>query len=196
MKVRILKSDCPATIPVGSVQEAEAEAVGGYRVGNDRVYFFSSEVELIEVEPVPDTITAPASQTVVETPTTFTPPATGVIRTFATGATRDTEEGKLNYVKALSPIVLKRYVEYLGGHRTQSDGSLRDWNNWKQGIPQQTYFESLYRHFHAAWLLRDGFRAGDNHGPVTLEDSLCGILFNTMGYLHEHLKEKNASKTT
>ncbi|KKM02617.1 hypothetical protein LCGC14_1782680, partial [marine sediment metagenome] len=32
------------------------------------------------------------------------------IRTFSSGATRDTTQGKLDYIKALSPIVLRRYV--------------------------------------------------------------------------------------
>lgn len=112
------------------------------------------------------------------------------IRTFETGATRDTTTNKLNYVKALSPIVMQRYVEYLGEHRTQSDGTQRDWDNWKQGIPQQVYLEGEDRHHRAVWKLIQGFPAFDNYGPVTLEDSLCGVLFNAMGMLHEILKEK------
>lgn len=112
------------------------------------------------------------------------------IRTFATGATRDTDIDKLNYVRALSPIVLQRYVQYLGRHRLQSDGTLRDWDNWKKGIDKQTYVESLGRHDMAVWLLHEGYPAFDNHGPATLEDSLCGIIFNASGMLHEILKEK------
>ena len=112
------------------------------------------------------------------------------MRQFETGATRDTDKDKLNYVKALSPIVLQRYVEYLGAHRLQSDGQLRDWDNWKRGIPHDTYSESLVRHVLSVWLLHQGFPAYDNHGPVTLEDSLCGVIFNAMGYLHELLKKK------
>lgn len=112
------------------------------------------------------------------------------IRTFSSGATRDTTEGKLNYVKAISPIVLQQYVDYIGKHRVQPDGNLRDWDNWKQGMSKQVYFESLGRHFEAVWLIHDGFPAFDNHGPVTLEDSLCGIMFNAMGYLYEILREK------
>jgi len=110
------------------------------------------------------------------------------VRTFESGATRDTDIGKLNYVKALSPIVLQRYVQYIGQHRVQSDGTLRDWDNWKKGIDKQTYVESLDRHGMAVWLLHEGYPVFDNHGPVTLEDSLCGIIFNAMGYLHEVLK--------
>lgn len=113
----------------------------------------------------------------------------GEIRKFDTGATRDTTEGKLDYRKALSPIVLQRYVQYLDAHRKQPDGSMRDFDNWKQGIPIEAYFEGLGRHDMAVWLLHDGFPAEDNHGPVTLEDTLCAIIFNSTGWLHELLKK-------
>lgn len=112
------------------------------------------------------------------------------IRVFSSGSTRDTNIGKLSYVKALSPIVLQRYVSYLDKHRVQSDGNLRAFDNWKQGIDEGTYLDSLGRHFVVAWLLYDGFPASDNHGPVTLEDALCGIIFNASGWLHEILKDK------
>lgn len=112
------------------------------------------------------------------------------IREFDTGATRDTIEGKLDYVKALSPIVLRRYVQYLNEHRLQPDGKMRDFDNWKKGIPQETYHSSKGRHFFASWLLTEGYKVSDNHGPVNEEDALCGELFNTMGKLHEILKAK------
>ena len=112
------------------------------------------------------------------------------IRTFDTGATRDNIEGKLDYMKALSPIVLRRYVQYLDKHRLQPDGSMRDFDNWKKGIPLNTYHSSKGRHFFAAWLLEEGYKVSDNHGPVDEEDALCGELFNTMGRLHELLKSK------
>lgn len=112
------------------------------------------------------------------------------IRKFDTGATRDNIEGKLDYMKALSPIVLRRYVQYLDKHRLQPDGSIRDFDNWKKGIPLKTYHSSKGRHFFASWLLEEGYKVSDNHGPVNEEDALCGELFNTMGRLHEILKAK------
>jgi len=114
----------------------------------------------------------------------------GEIRTFDTGATRDNIEGKLDYMKALCPLVLRRYVRYLDKHRLQPDGTMRDFDNWKQGIPLETYHSSKGRHFFAAWLLEEGYEVEDNHGPVDEEDALCGELFNTMGRLHEILKVK------
>jgi len=118
----------------------------------------------------------------------------GKVRTFDSGATRDTTQGKLDYVKALSPIVLQRYVQYLDKHRLQPDGNMREFDNWKQGIPIEAYFSGLGRHFIALWLLAQGFPAEDNHGPVMLEDSLAAIIFNCSGWLHEILKAKLQNK--
>lgn len=114
----------------------------------------------------------------------------GGIRKFETGATRDNVAGKLDYMKALSPIVLRRYVQYLDKHRLQPDGNMRDFDNWKQGIPLDVYHSSKGRHFMAAWLLEEGYEVSDNHGPVDEQDALCGELFNAMGRLHELLKKK------
>jgi hypothetical protein len=114
-------------------------------------------------------------------------PNAGVTRTFDSGATRDTDQGKLDYVKALSPIVLRRYVQYLDKHRKQSDGSYRDFDNWKQGIPQEAYISGGGRHFLDTWLLTEGYATEDNHGPVEIEDAICAQLFNLMGRLHEML---------
>ena len=106
-------------------------------------------------------------------------------RVFKTGATRDTESGKLDYEGFLSPLVMKRYAEYLNGHRTMKDGSTRDSDNWQKGIPFNVYMKSAYRHFidmwiyHRGWLRDNGF-----------EDAMCAVLFNVMGYLHERLKAK------
>lgn len=112
------------------------------------------------------------------------------IRTFDSGATRDTDQGKLDYVKALSSIVIRRYVQYLDKHRLQSDGSYRDFDNWKKGIPVEAYISGNGRHFMDTWLLTEGYATSDNHGPVEIEDAICAQLFNLMGRLHEILKVK------
>ena len=112
------------------------------------------------------------------------------MRQFGTGATRDSDDhpDKPNYYKALSPIVLREYVKYIGRHRTLPDGSMRDWDNWKNGIPIDVYMEGLLRHTTAVWLIQHGYKAYDNHGEVTLKDSLNGVMFNTTGFLDEILK--------
>jgi hypothetical protein len=114
------------------------------------------------------------------------------MRQFETGASRDADDHpeKPSYYKALSPIVLREYVKYLGRHRTLPDGGKRDWDNWKNGIPIDVYMEGLLRHTMAVWLIQQGFRSFDNNGEVTLKDSLCGVMFNSIGMLHEILKDE------
>ncbi len=113
---------------------------------------------------------------------------------FETGATRTGDAGKLNYVRALSPIVLERYVQYLNSHRKQADGTMREFDNWKKGIPTDRYLEGLGRHFISAWMLAQGYSAEDERGPVTLEDTLCAIIFGASGWLHEIIKDKRGEK--
>ena len=109
-----------------------------------------------------------------------------VIRTFATGANRDIDEGKLDYEGFLSPTVLKRYAEYMHKNRALKDGSLRDADNWQKGIPKDVYMKSMYRHFFDVWSNHRGIQTHDD--KVT---NLCALLFNAMGMLHEELKDNN-----
>ena len=110
----------------------------------------------------------------------------GTARTFNTGATRDTDEGKFDYEGFLSPLVLERYAEYMNKHRTQSNGELRDSDNWQKGIPKLVYIKSGWRHFFDWWKAHRKYTTRD-----TMEDILCALMFNVMGYLHEVLKEKD-----
>ena len=117
-------------------------------------------------------------------------PATAepAIRQFRTGATRDTDNGKPDYVGYLSPLSLKRFGEYMTLHRKQPDGSIRGSDNWKLGIPQDAYVRSMARHFMDVWLHHEG-----HHGEATedIESALCAVLFNAGGLLHEIIKERN-----
>ncbi len=117
------------------------------------------------------------------------------IRTFDTGATRDTTQGKLDYVKALSPIVLRRYVQYMHENNLMADGSVRDVGDWKKGQPQEVYHKSKARHFMASWLIEEGYTVMDNHGLVDEEHALCGELFNVIGKLHEVIKVRLVTET-
>jgi hypothetical protein len=42
------------------------------------------------------------------------------MRQFSTGATRNLETGKHDFEGYLSPLVLKRYAEYMTSHRKQA----------------------------------------------------------------------------
>jgi hypothetical protein len=107
------------------------------------------------------------------------------LRTFDTGATRDTEDGKLDYEGFLSPIVLHRFAQYMHKHRIQSDGNMRASDNWQRGIPREAYMKSAWRHLMDWWQEHRGYTSRDG-----LEDALCGVIFNAMGYLYEILKDK------
>lgn len=118
----------------------------------------------------------------------------GVLEKFPTGATRHNDAEKPDYEGFLSPLVVESFGKYMHTHRKQADGSLRDSDNWQKGIPLPKYMKSLWRHLHAAWKLHRGWEVeaeliGGKWVTPTLEDCLNGILFNTMGYLHEYLKQ-------
>ena len=116
-----------------------------------------------------------------------------LVRSFASGATRDRDDGKHDFEGFLSPRALRRYGEYMHKHRTQSDGELRGSDNWQRGMPTDAYMKSGWRHFMDWWTLHRGVPCEDFHGnPVDLEDAVCAVLFNAFGYLHELLKENDA----
>ena len=113
------------------------------------------------------------------------------IRTFETGATRDTETGKLDYEAFLSPLVLRRYAEYMDKHRVQSDGTVRDGDNWQKGFPLEVYMKSGWRHFMDWWTEhRDMVLAEGKDDVSMMEEAICALLFNGMGYLHELLADR------
>lgn len=114
----------------------------------------------------------------------------GKIRSFKTGATRDTSEHKLEYDGFLSPIVLQRFAEYMDKHRVQSDGGLRDSDNWQKlfGTPEEhrdVCMQSLLRHTMDLWLFHRGYKGRDD-----IEEALCAIMFNSMAYMYSLLKDK------
>jgi hypothetical protein len=117
--------------------------------------------------------------------------SSGKMREFETGATREDASEKLDLEGFLSPLALRRYSEYLHKHRHQADGKLRDSDNWQKGIPVEAYRKSLLRHVMEAWL---AWR-GHSH-KESLEDSLCAIIFNAQGMLHELLKTAPSGHVT
>jgi hypothetical protein len=110
------------------------------------------------------------------------------MREFSTGATRDDDNTKIDYEGFLSPEVLERFGSYMDKHRKQADGKIRSSDNWKHGIPRDAYIKSGLRHVVDWWKEHRG--SGSREG---LEDALCGVMFNCMGYLYEVLKEKKGT---
>ena len=114
---------------------------------------------------------------------------TNEMRDFATGATRNSDEGKYDYEGFLSPLVLERYGEYMNKHRKQADGKLRDSDNWQKGIPLPAYMKSGFRHFFDWWKEHRGIPTQEG-----IEEALMALLFNVIGYAHEYLKAKRLKK--
>lgn len=111
---------------------------------------------------------------------------TMLIRTFSTGATRDSDDGKPSYVSYLSPLVLKSFGEYMLAHEIQSNGERREPGNWKKGMPKQAYVESMFRHVMDLWLTHDGY---GREAREPMIEALNAIIFNASGYLHTLLED-------
>jgi hypothetical protein len=117
------------------------------------------------------------------------------MRVFATGATRDTDNGKNDYEGYLSPIFLEEFGDYMTKHRRQADGNLRDSDNWQKGIPSEQYMKSLIRHAKDLWMLHRGYvskrmrsEMPDSPRVEMIREAIGGLMFNLQGYVHEMFK--------
>jgi hypothetical protein len=111
------------------------------------------------------------------------------VRTFESGATRNLEADKFDFEGFLSPLVIEAYGRYMHANRVLPDGTLRESDNWQKGIPFVVYAKSLWRHFFAFWKAHRGYPDAEG-----LEESLCAILFNASGYLHERLRLESGTQ--
>lgn len=117
------------------------------------------------------------------------------VRKFETGATRDVDTNKYDYEAFLSPLVLERYAAYMHKNRFQKDGTMRDGDNWQKGIPTTAYMKSGWRHFFAWWRshrITLGINVPNDAFWDRMEEELCALLFNVMGYLHELRKARQS----
>ena len=123
----------------------------------------------------------------------------GETRTFAGGATRDTSKGKLDYEGFLSPIVLERYARYLDKHCVQSNGELRESDNWQKMFGEKHFdvcMKSACRHFIDWWAQHRGYK-----GQEDITDNICALIFNAMAYLYKiesdiHNGKRNSNNQT
>lgn len=111
------------------------------------------------------------------------------MRCFDTGASRDDVEGKIDY-RCLSPAVLQAFGAYMHKHRFQG-GAIRAADNWKRGMPSDSYVDSLLRHVLDLWMLHEGMQPTrpETGEQVGWEDALGGCLFNVQGVWLNHLRE-------
>jgi hypothetical protein len=110
------------------------------------------------------------------------------MRTFETGATRDKDDGKLDFEGFFSPLVVERFAQYMHKHRVQADGSVRASDNWQNLFGDDHYavcMKSAWRHFFSWWAAHRGLATHED-----IEDSVMALLFNAMAYMHKRLSEK------
>ena len=112
----------------------------------------------------------------------------GGVRTFDTGATRSSDEGRLEPFDYISPRVLHIYSTYMISKAKQSDGSKRSGDNWQKGMPIPSYKQALTRHFFDWWLVTRGEQPRYDVEETSEYRILCSILFNAMGLLFEYSK--------
>lgn len=97
-------------------------------------------------------------------------------RQFETGAVRDSNEGKSR------PDLISPYFTERLGFRLAEGAKKYDENNWKKGIPDEAFLESLERHLVA-------YKMGK-----TDEDHAAAIAFNIMGIIHNQEVRKLEEK--
>jgi hypothetical protein len=117
--------------------------------------------------------------------------ATAITRFFESGATRDSDAGKLDFEGFLSPQVLWAFAEYMHKNRFMADGTVRGSDNWQGGMPLEVYMKSLVRHFMDLWLMHRGHKVvrPETGEEATLADTLGGIFFNLQGYWLETIRK-------
>ena len=171
----------------GELLEAERYGKAAYEYDPDGHIKHRYGTGAVVLEALKKEDTSAAFVAVGTTPTiASTQPAVPVeVRVFETGATRDTEEGKLDYVGFLSPWALQRFAEYMDFHAQMADGSRRSSDNWKRGFPQDVLVKSLLRHVMAVWMDHE---YGLGIDQDEFESDLCGVIFNAQALLHQLVK--------
>lgn len=99
-------------------------------------------------------------------------------RLFETGAERDQDHNKEDFISSISWIALSRYAKY------QNETSIRyQEGNWRKGIPIKEYEKSLLRHIQK--YLANKYDGANLEPDI---DHLSAAMFNLQGIMHEEEK--------
>ncbi len=104
----------------------------------------------------------------------------GNITIFPSGAVRDTQVGKIDFVDVVSWTAMNRYAAYMTSKKVKYGGG-----NFKKGIPVESYEKSLLRHIDK--YIRNKYENGNDE---INEDHLSAIVFNAFGLIHEQEQSK------
>ena len=133
------------------------------------------------------------------------------IRTLKSGAVRDTDNGKFEYLGFMHPLNDYSFAKYMHKHRKMADGSMRDSNDWWAGFGLNICIQSLSRHMEDLKLLYSGFFVYENREDgiaerivltkplntlpkhykiITVEECCNAIRFNADSYKLETIKNE------
>lgn len=96
------------------------------------------------------------------------------VRQFSTGAIRDKNNNKENFIESFSWLALKCVAKYMGIKALKYGPG-----NWIKGIPPQEYLQSALRHFEkliSEW----EYGISEEH-----DNHAAAIFFNIQGFIHE-----------
>lgn len=96
-------------------------------------------------------------------------------RQFKTGAIRDDDSSKEDYIETISWTAFKRYAKYMTGKKSRYGAG-----NFKKGIPITSYEQSLVRHLQK--YLANKYEEGSEEKD---EDHISAMVFNLFGIMHE-----------
>jgi len=102
------------------------------------------------------------------------------MRKFKSGAVRDDDNGKYDFVETISWTAFNRYAGYMTGKKKKYGEG-----NFKKGIPVESYEKSLLRHIDK--YIRNKYENGDDEKN---EDHMSAIVFNAFGIMHEEKNDK------
>ncbi len=106
------------------------------------------------------------------------------MREWSTGAVRDSDNTKEDYIESISWLTLMRYAYYMKAQESRYGRG-----NWIKGIPEEEYEKSLMRHIQK-YIANKYYSA--NLEPEV--DHLSAALFNLQGLIHEQEKKAKINK--
>lgn len=101
-------------------------------------------------------------------------------RKFKTGAVRDDDTNKPDFIETVSWTAFRKFGEYMTGKKKRYSAG-----NFKKGMPIESYEQSLVRHLQK--YLENKYEDGNQE---INEDHLSAMVFNIFGIIHEEERKK------
>lgn len=101
------------------------------------------------------------------------------VRKFGTGAIRDDDTTKPDFIETVSWTAFRKFGEYMTGKKKRYGQG-----NFKKGIPIESYEQSLVRHLQK--YLENKYEDGNQEKD---EDHLSAMVFNIFGIIHENERQ-------